>query len=66
MDLDVHERRAPPPGIKRTALKKNGRFGVAEAAKFREETPRKGGGFSDGSEIPRCNNMLDRLPGRKR
>jgi hypothetical protein len=72
VDLDVHERRAVhsgsvwAPGIKKTALKKNGRFGVAEAAKFREETPRKGGGFSDGSEIPRCNNMLDLPFGRKR
>ena len=37
---------------------KKGRF-VAEAAKFREETPRKGGGFADGSAIPRCNNMME-------
>jgi hypothetical protein len=27
------------------------------AAKFREETPRKGHGISLGSVIPRCNNM---------
>ncbi len=33
---------------------------VAEAAKFREETPRKGGGLTDGSVIPRCNNMMER------
>jgi hypothetical protein len=39
--------------------KKKGRF-VAEAAKFREETPRKGGGLTDGSVIPRCNNMMER------
>jgi hypothetical protein len=38
--------------------KKKGRFGE-EAAKFREETPRKGGGFVDGSTIPRCNNMME-------
>lgn len=30
-----------------------------KAAKFREETPRKGGGFADGSAIPRCNNMME-------
>jgi len=30
-----------------------------EAAKFREETPRKGGGFADGSAIPRCSNMME-------
>ena len=41
------------------ALKEKGRFGDAEAAKFREETPRKGGGFADGSAIPRCNNMIE-------
>jgi hypothetical protein len=40
------------------AERKNGRF-VAEAAKFREETPRKGGGLTDGSVIPRCNNMME-------
>jgi hypothetical protein len=40
------------------ARMKKGRF-VAEAAKFREETPRKGGGFADGSAIPRCNNMME-------
>jgi hypothetical protein len=39
------------------AEKKKGRFGE-EAAKFREETPRKGGGFADGSAIPRCSNMM--------
>jgi hypothetical protein len=50
---------------RKTRAKKDGRFGVAEAAKFREETPRKGGGFPDGSGIPRCNNMLDRALGRK-
>jgi hypothetical protein len=37
---------------------KKGRF-VAEAAKFREETPRKGGGFAGGPAIPRCNNMME-------
>ncbi|HUO02700.1 MAG TPA: hypothetical protein VMU31_07970 [Rhizomicrobium sp.] len=41
------------------AIKKKGRFGNAKAAKFREETPRKGGGFADGSAIPRCNNMME-------
>ena len=53
-------------GDQKTRAKKNGRFGVAEAAKFREETPRKGGGFADGSAIPRCNNMMELDPGRKR
>ena len=47
-----------PTGQKTRAEKKKGRF-VAEAAKFREETPRKGGGFADGSAIPRCNNMME-------
>ena len=28
-----------------------------EAAKFREETPRKGGGFAGGPAIPRCNKI---------
>jgi hypothetical protein len=36
-----------------------------EAAKFREETPRKGGGFAGGPAIPRCNNMMERNPIRK-
>ena len=45
----------------KSAVKKKGRFGVTKAAKFREETPRKGGGFADGSAIPRCNNMM-KLP----
>jgi hypothetical protein len=40
------------------AIQKKGRFGNAKAAKFREETPRKGGGFADGSAIPRRNNMM--------
>ena len=43
---------------KTRAEKKKGRF-VAEAAKFREETPRKGGGFAGGPAIPRCNNMME-------
>ena len=47
-----------PTGQKTRARMKKGRF-VAEAAKFREETPRKGGGFADGSAIPRCNNMME-------
>jgi hypothetical protein len=50
---------------KTRAERKNGRF-VAEAAKFREETPRKGGGFADGSAIPRCNNMMELDLRRKR
>ena len=50
---------------KTRAEKKKGRF-VAEAAKFREETPRKGGGFADGSAIPRCNNMMELGLRRKR
>jgi hypothetical protein len=44
--------------------RKKGRF-VAEAAKFREETPRKGGGFADESAIPRCNNMIEVETSRK-
>ena len=39
-------------------IKKKGRFGNAKAAKFREETPRKGGGFAGGPAIPRRNNMM--------
>jgi hypothetical protein len=46
------------PTDRKTRAMKKGRF-VAEAAKFREETPRKGGGFADGSAIPRCNNMME-------
>ena len=30
---------------------------LRRAAKFREETPRKGGGFATEIAIPRCNNM---------
>jgi hypothetical protein len=30
------------------------------AAKFREETPRKGSGIGEEAAIPRCNNMLVR------
>jgi hypothetical protein len=30
-----------------------------EAAKFREETPRKGGGFAGGPAIPRCNKIRE-------
>jgi hypothetical protein len=30
---------------------------LRRAAKFREETPRKGGGFAIEIAIPRCNNM---------
>ena len=54
-----------PTGQKTRAEMKKGRF-VAEAAKFREETPRKGGGFADGSAIPRCNNMMELGLRRKR
>jgi hypothetical protein len=43
----------------KSAVKKKGRFGNAKAAKFREETPRKGGGFAGGPAIPRCNNMME-------
>src|SRR6185437_1495767 len=39
----------------RTAPKKMA-ASETEAAKFREETPRKGGGFAGGPAIPRCNN----------
>ena len=49
---------------KKIRAKKKGRFGE-EAAKFREETPRKGGGFADGSAIPRCSNMMELAPARK-
>jgi hypothetical protein len=40
-------------------LKKTGRkkWPLRRAAKFREETPRKGGGFAIEIAIPRCNNM---------
>ncbi|HEV7960816.1 MAG TPA: hypothetical protein VGP01_07265 [Rhizomicrobium sp.] len=48
-------------GQKTRAEKKKAASGY-EAAKFREETPRKGGGFAEGSAIPRCNNMIE-LPG---
>jgi hypothetical protein len=44
---------------KHSAKKEKSRFDDAKAAKFREETPRKGGGFADGSAIPRCNNMME-------
>jgi hypothetical protein len=53
-----------PTDQKTRVEKKKGRF-VAEAAKFREETPRKGGGFADGSAIPRCNNMIEAETSRK-
>lgn len=60
-----HERRRDDArDEKNRAAMKKGRF-VAEAAKFREETPRKGGGFADGSAIPRCNNMIEPVAWRK-
>ena len=43
MGFWAHERRVTPPAIKRTAQKK---WPLRGAAKFREETPRKGGGFA--------------------
>jgi hypothetical protein len=58
----VRRRDAAPDENNRA--KKNGRFGE-EAAKFREETPKKGGGFAGGPAIPRCNNMMERDPVRK-
>jgi hypothetical protein len=42
MRTNAHERRATPPQTKRSAKKLAAPEG---AAKFREETPRKGGGF---------------------
>jgi hypothetical protein len=41
--LKAHERRATPLRAKRPAQKK---WPLRRAAKFREETPRKGGGFA--------------------
>jgi hypothetical protein len=41
--FDAHERRATPPRPKRSGQKK---WPLRRAAKFREETPRKGGGFA--------------------
>jgi hypothetical protein len=42
---------------------KNGRFRGAEAAKFREETPRKGGGITERkSAMTRCSNMPEFIP----
>jgi hypothetical protein len=55
MGICANQRASAPD---KSAVKKKGRFGNAKAAKFREETPRKGGGFADGSAIPRRNNMM--------
>jgi hypothetical protein len=41
--FNAHERRATPPRPKRPGQKK---WPLRRAAKFREETPRKGGGFA--------------------
>jgi hypothetical protein len=60
-----HVRTRDAPTAQKTGAKEKGRFGDAKAAKFREETPRKGGGFADGSAIPRCNNMME-LAGRSK
>jgi len=62
----VHVSTCGALGSYKARAKKKGRFGDAEAAKFREETPRKGGGFADGSAIPRCNNMMEPIPKGKR
>ena len=55
--LNVHERtrdelRPQKDGAKKRPLRR--------AAKFREETPRKGGGFTAQTVIPRRNNMQER------
>ena len=47
---------ATTPGAKRPAPDKK-MAASGEAAKFREETPRKGGGFAGGPAIPRCNKI---------
>jgi hypothetical protein len=48
------------------AAKKKGRSGEG-AAKFREETPRKGGGKTErNSVMPRCSNMAKPPGTRKR
>jgi len=42
---------------------KNGRSRGAGAAKFREETPRKGGGITERkSAMTRCSNMSEPIP----
>jgi len=53
------------PGTRSFGRQKNGRSDEG-AAKFREETPRKGGGITERkSAIPRCSNVADLVVGRK-
>ncbi len=59
----VHERRPDTASAQKDGAKK---WPLRGAAKFREETPKKGGGFgSGGTAIPRCNNMMERWVPRK-
>lgn len=60
-----HVRRRDAARDEKTRALKKGRSRDAEAAKFREETPKKGGGFAGGPAIPRCNNMLEPNLARK-